>query len=300
MAQSRQETINTEVSVNYFPRESQWKLRVPLLSLNLAIFIIDSLLSFYTRLPVPAPADLHSADSPREWHPWMSRDVSPQMCHLCPHLCLAPMAVVLSPTMWKGTQHFRKEKAIADRKEGEWLQPGLPQTPALLVSSRAAWEGTDRQTALCKPLLWWILTLGACCLPETLVRRCQTLRKGEEQPWLDPGQSSWRGGVCEAPGARPGTGWRGKLLASQPAFLLPRTAIGGAWQKGEPDLDQQEWAPLTGTTSPLKGWRPSMFICTGNMPVSILPSVMLLCHLQGRATPSEAKPASEGTRGAIQ
>lgn len=87
---------------------------------------------------------------------------------------------------------------------------------------------------------------------------------------------------------------------SQPAFLLPRTAIGGAWWKGEPDLDQQEWAPLTGTTSPLKGWRPSMFICTGNMPGAILPSVMLLCHLQGRATPSEAKPASEGTRRAIQ
>ena len=153
MAQSREETINTQVSVNYFPRESRWKPRVPLLSLRLAIFITDSLLSFYRWLQDPLFAALCSVDSLRERHARMSRDVSPQLCHLCPHPCMALTAMALSPTTWEEGQHFRKENAIPDMKEGEWLTAGLPQTPAFLVSSWVAWEDTDRQAGLCKPSL---------------------------------------------------------------------------------------------------------------------------------------------------
>lgn len=153
MAQSREETINTQVSVNYFPRESRWKPRVLLLSLRLAIFIIDSLLSFYRWLQDPLPAALCSADNLREQHAQMSRDVSPRLCCFCPHPCMALTAMALSPTTWEGGQHVRKENAIPDPKEGEWLKPGLPQTPMFLVSRWVAWEDGDRQAALCKPTL---------------------------------------------------------------------------------------------------------------------------------------------------
>lgn len=46
MAQTREETINTQVSVNYLPRESWWKLIVLPLSLRLEVLIVDSFLSF--------------------------------------------------------------------------------------------------------------------------------------------------------------------------------------------------------------------------------------------------------------
>lgn len=63
-------------------QKSQWKQKVPLLTLRPAIFIIDSLLSFCRELQDPLPTALCSADSLRDWHALMSRDVSPQ---LCPH-----------------------------------------------------------------------------------------------------------------------------------------------------------------------------------------------------------------------
>lgn len=69
MAKSREETINTQVSVSCFPRESQWKPRVPLLSLRLAIFIIVSLPSFYRWLQDPMPTAPCSADSLDEQEP---------------------------------------------------------------------------------------------------------------------------------------------------------------------------------------------------------------------------------------
>jgi len=60
-------------------------------------------------------------------------------------------AIALSPTTWEGEKHFRKENAVPDTKEGEWLKPGLPQAPAFLVSTFVAWEDTDLRIALCKP-----------------------------------------------------------------------------------------------------------------------------------------------------
>ena len=57
------------------------------------------------------------------------------------------------PTTWEWGQHFRKENAIPDTKEGEWLKPSLPQMPVFLVSSGVAWEDADFQAVLCKPSL---------------------------------------------------------------------------------------------------------------------------------------------------
>lgn len=142
--------------VKYFPREGWCKLNVPLLSLRLRIFIKDSLLSFCRCLQDPLPAALCPADSLEEERVWVSMDVSPQLCHLCPHPCLALIAMALFPTTWEGRQHFRNECATPDKKEGEWLKPGLLQRSVFLVSSWLAWEDVDLQAALCKKLLQWI------------------------------------------------------------------------------------------------------------------------------------------------
>lgn len=61
-------------------------------------------------------------------------------------MALAAMSLSLTP--WEGKQHFRKENAIPDTKEGEWLKPGLPQTPAFLVSSWVSMEDSDHHAAL--------------------------------------------------------------------------------------------------------------------------------------------------------
>lgn len=65
---------------------------------------------------------------------------------------MALTAVALFPTMWEGGQHFRNECAIPDKKEGEWLKPGLPQRSVFLLSSWVARENVDLQAALCKQL----------------------------------------------------------------------------------------------------------------------------------------------------
>lgn len=126
--------------VNYFPWEGQCKLSAPLLSLRLTIFINESLLSFCRCLQDPLPAA----------HVWVSMDVFSQLCHLCPHPCMAQTAMALFATTWEGRQHFKNKCAIPDKKEGEWLKPGVPQSSVFLVSSWVSWEDGDLQAALCK------------------------------------------------------------------------------------------------------------------------------------------------------
>lgn len=120
--------------------------------------------------------------------------------------------------------------------------------------------------------------LDARCLPETLVRRCQTRRKGVEKPRLDRGQPSWRGAVCEASGACPGAGGWGRLLAPRSAFLLSHVAIARGARPGTKQVGNAHVNCCT--TERLE---TSHVLRVGNVAVSILPSC-------GRATRKEEQP----------
>lgn len=210
MAESREKTINTQVSVSYFPRERQWKPRVLLLSLRLPIFIIVSLLSFYRWLQGKMPTAPCSADSLDEQEP-LSPDVPPLPTSMHRHcqLSLSPPPYVRGDSILENAVPDKKERERSDSNTRICCQQ-------LGCMGRCRSPDCSLQTIAVMNFDPW------CSLPARNSReKMPDIQKRRGAAKTGASQHSWHGGVCEAPGTCPGPGWWEKPLAPQPAFLLP-------------------------------------------------------------------------------
>lgn len=298
MAQSRKETINTQVSVNYFPRESQWKLRVPLLSLRLAIFVwltVFSLSVHGSKTHHPQLSALLTA-SGSGMPGWAG--MSLPRCATSAHILVWHWWLWLTPPPRRRGDSIlgKKMQYQTGKRENGWSQVCLKCLCFLLA------VGLHRKIQIARLLSanhlcdeFWPSVLIAC---QKLLWEDARHQEGERSSHNWTPASPAGVVVCVKP-QEPIQGQAGgETAGTMTCFPSPMRQYQGAGKGGaRPGTKTVGYAHVNYcTTERLEIIHVYLYGKYGCFNFAF----MLLCHLQRRATPSEAKPMNKWPRKAIQ